>query len=797
MEEETETKIRAAAKNFPFGNGECFLPLLRIVRGLFLLFSILSILGNSASAQTTSHTKSATNLKKFSIIIPIHNTEKYLPECIKSVINQSYPNLEIILVNDGSPGNADEICKKYAQRDGRIKYIKQDNQGVAIARNNGIAASSGDYIFCADSDDTLEREFIEKVSKVFEKESCDCVIIGEDFCKIPTELIGTLPAWGIAVTRNFLEKYPDVRFQEHMQPCEDGLFIHKVMALADKISLCKSAKYFYRQHAESSEHNIDKNKILKDIPRWFEILEKFHTKYGLWNEKVHLLSFIKTEPHGRFCKLPFSDSERKYLFKVIHNFLKKHELNDEKLARNFPRYFYLFVTSDFYFTYNFKHYMDIVKIFCKSIFLALNECKNDLIRDVTKSLKKKTQEIRNSSDTKIKETGKNFSHNVSDKKKLLLIGEYLIDGQGGVEHVLCNMANVMDSCGYDVTIATMETKRGNTFYNLNKNVKFVNLYEKISLISKLKTLITSDPQRFFIKLRCRNDILNEFIKNNNPDLIICFSLPILLNVTYKKDFDIPIILTVHGNPINDYSNRFWPRPDWMNKLLEGTYQKADVVQVLLDSYRATVPKSFRGEMVTISNIAKKFDNFSINYHRSGRKKIVCIASLDNRKHQDLLIRAFSSIAKDYPEWIVELWGSGPKKEEYQKMISDFAMTDRIFLKGSTKNVEKVLKDTDIFALPSTCEGWPLVLGEAMNAGIPCVGLSICDGVNEIIKHNKNGLLSENSPKDFAEKLKFLMDNPKKREKLGILAKKDMQSHSENIIWGKWKDLVRKYTDKVR
>lgn len=787
---ENETKIRTAVL---FEITKCS-PFFRLLKSVFFFFALFSFFGNFASAQTTSHMKSVTDLKKFSVIIPIYNTEKYLPECIESVVNQSYPNLEIILVNDGSPGNADEICQKYAQRDRRIKYIKQENQGVSIARNNGIAASSGDYIFFADSDDTLESEFIEKISKVFEKESCDCVVIGENFCRIPTELIGALPAWGIAVTRNFLEKHPDVRFQEHMQPSEDGLFTHKLMALTKNISFCKSAVYFYRQHAASSEHNIDKNKMLREIPRLLKLLEEFYTKYGLWNEKLHLLAFIRDEPFARYHRTSFSASERKHLFDLLHNFLKKHDLNNVELASNFSRHFYLFVTSDFYFTYNIRHYTDVAMIFCKSIFLAMNECKNDLIRAITKSLKKKTQEIRNSYDTK--ETGKTFTHNVSNKKKLLLIGEYLISGQGGVGHVLCDMANFMNESGYDVTVATIDNKQGNTFFSLNKDVKFVNLYEKISLVNKFKTLITADPQRFFIKLRHRNDIFGEFIKNNNPDLIICFSLPILFDVTYKKDFNIPVILTVHGNPINDYSNRFWPRPDWMNKLLEETYQKATVVQVLLDSYRDTVPKSFRGEVVTISNIAKKFGNFSIDYYRSGQKKIVCIASLDDRKHQDLLIRAFSSIAKDYPEWVVELWGSGPKKEEYQKMISDFSMTDRIFLKGSTKNVEKVLKDTDIFALPSTCEGWPLVLGEAMNMGIPCVGLSICDGVNEIINHNKNGILSKNSPKDFAEKLKNLMNNPKKREKMGIQAKKDMKSHSENIIWGKWKDLIRKYTDKV-
>ena len=380
-------------------------------------------------------------------------------------------------------------------------------------------------------------------------------------------------------------------------------------------------------------------------------------------------------------------------------------------------------------------------------------------------------------------------------RRLLLIGNNLVEGEGGVEHVLCNMANVMDDSGYSVSIATIENKQGSTFYDLNKDVQFSNLYTKFSFFEKIGRKLTIKSQRFLIDLKHRNKVFNKFIKDNNPDLIICFSLPRLLDITYRKDFDIPIILTVHGNPINDYSNRFWPRPDSVNKLLEDAYQKADVIQVLLDSYRSTVPKSFKGEVVTISNIAKKFDDFTISYQKKGQKKIVCIASLDDRKHQDLLIRAFSLIATNYPEWTVELWGSGYKKEEYQNMISDLGMEKQIFLKGSTKNVDQVLKNTDIFALPSTCEGWPLVLGEAMTMGIPCIGLSICDGVNEIIKYNENGVLSENSSEDFAEKLKFLMDNPDKRKKLGLKAQKDMEEHAENVIWEKWKDLIQRHVNK--
>lgn len=101
-----------------------------------------------------------TNNPLISIIVPIYNVETYLERCILSLIRQSYNNLEIILVDDGSPDNCAKICKQFAVRDQRIKFIHQDNQGVTSARHNGFKISSGDYITFVDGDDYLPCEAI-------------------------------------------------------------------------------------------------------------------------------------------------------------------------------------------------------------------------------------------------------------------------------------------------------------------------------------------------------------------------------------------------------------------------------------------------------------------------------------------------------------------------------------------------------------------------------------------------------------------------------------------------------------
>lgn len=90
-----------------------------------------------------------------SIIIPIYNVEKYLPKCIDSILEQTYTNLEIILVNDGSPDDCKEICDRYSERDKRIKVIHKKNGGLSDARNSGLEIASGEYVLFLDSDDFL------------------------------------------------------------------------------------------------------------------------------------------------------------------------------------------------------------------------------------------------------------------------------------------------------------------------------------------------------------------------------------------------------------------------------------------------------------------------------------------------------------------------------------------------------------------------------------------------------------------------------------------------------------------
>lgn len=116
------------------------------------------------------------NNKTLSIVVPVYNSEKYLEKCLDTIINQTYKNLEIILVDDGSSDNSKEIIKEYMKKDPRIIGLFQENKGVSTARNLGIKNSTGDYITFVDSDDWLELNMYDQIIQNAIESICDIVL---------------------------------------------------------------------------------------------------------------------------------------------------------------------------------------------------------------------------------------------------------------------------------------------------------------------------------------------------------------------------------------------------------------------------------------------------------------------------------------------------------------------------------------------------------------------------------------------------------------------------------------------
>ena len=117
---------------------------------------------------------------RVSIVIPVYNVEEYLVECIESVLNQTYQNFDIILIDDGSKDSSGEICDQYAEKDKRIRVIHQENGGLSVARNKGLEVARGKYIYFLDSDDIIVSQTLKLLTEIAEKEQSDVVFFDAD-----------------------------------------------------------------------------------------------------------------------------------------------------------------------------------------------------------------------------------------------------------------------------------------------------------------------------------------------------------------------------------------------------------------------------------------------------------------------------------------------------------------------------------------------------------------------------------------------------------------------------------------
>ena len=152
----------------------------------------------------------ATGSELISVIVPIYKVEQYLDQCVESIRVQTYKNLEIILVDDGSPDKCPELCEQYALKDERIIVVHKKNGGLSDARNYGINVSTGNYIIFVDGDDYIEKNMIQRLYDALQNSKADIVVGGinyvDEYGKILPKTQENLPE-GIMSQQDFWNKY--------------------------------------------------------------------------------------------------------------------------------------------------------------------------------------------------------------------------------------------------------------------------------------------------------------------------------------------------------------------------------------------------------------------------------------------------------------------------------------------------------------------------------------------------------------------------------------------------------------
>lgn len=277
-----------------------------------------------------------------SIVIPVYNVEKYLSKCLNSIRKQTFKNLDVILIDDGSTDRSGKICENYCKKDSRFRVIHQENRGQAAARNLALDIAKGKYVCFVDSDDYIEETMIEKLYNSITNDNADIAICGynrvnemgeltKTFLPFHSERILSKQEAVLEVLKDthlfsFLwdkifkkELFEDVKFPEN-KLFEDVATVYKVIQKAEKIKAIPLALYNYVERSSSTIASYS-DKRFQDQLESFYGQKKFAKKYH-YNEAIPWINYHITETKRRILYW-YITTEKKDKIKTIIKELKK------------------------------------------------------------------------------------------------------------------------------------------------------------------------------------------------------------------------------------------------------------------------------------------------------------------------------------------------------------------------------------------------------------------------------------------------------------------------------------------
>ncbi|MBR4631854.1 MAG: glycosyltransferase [Elusimicrobia bacterium] len=284
-------------------------------------------------------------MPKVSIIVPVYNVEKYLPQCLDSILKQTFTDFECICVNDGSPDNSLAILQEYAKKDDRIKIISQENKGLAGARNTGFKYVQSPYVAFVDSDDWIEKNYLQILYETIEKTNSEIVICNyEEYYEDENKFVPNIlpqerkisnndnlaskiskgyaqPTVWTKIIKMKLLKENDIHFFEGFNN-EDSPFTSLVFLLSGKIAYVDNILYFYRirnNSIMSKKHKVFRDKVFNFMNLIENIIDR-----QMFNDDIFKLTYkLLFWDLSGFNKKIYDDNVRQSVLNRALNFTKK------------------------------------------------------------------------------------------------------------------------------------------------------------------------------------------------------------------------------------------------------------------------------------------------------------------------------------------------------------------------------------------------------------------------------------------------------------------------------------------
>lgn len=286
-----------------------------------------------------------------SVIIPVYNVQNYIKKCLESIINQTYKNLEIIIVNDGSTDNSLKICEEYAQKDNRIRIFNKENGGVSSARNFGLKNANGKYIGFIDSDDVVNLNMYEVLHNAMTNSNVDLCVCNQHANKIVSQrdlisalineekgAINTQSVRGVVFylyKRNIINKN-NIHFNTEIKIGEDMLFNINYLLFVENIQLVEQKLYSYEVRSGSAMTSYNSNYFLNYIILQNNIVSLLNN--SLIDSKKLEIMFVK---HFITCisnEFKQDNPQKKQIKNTLKKFLNSKEIIEIRDSLNIGLY---------------------------------------------------------------------------------------------------------------------------------------------------------------------------------------------------------------------------------------------------------------------------------------------------------------------------------------------------------------------------------------------------------------------------------------------------------------------------